>query len=691
MTYQDTGREEPCKQDITLLKGIKESRAQALAALGVQHITDLLTCYPRSYEDRTQVKQIADLIPEEEVTVRAVVLQATVRQMRANLSVTSVLIKDGSGTMTLVFYNQKYIKATLHSGVLYSFYGKVSKGYHGLELVNPVYAETQKSGDLFEQIQPVYPLVKGLTQTNLRSWVREAFLWTSRQSYPFWEENLPEELLAAYGLCGKEDALRNIHFPRTLPDAAGGRRRLVFDELLEWQLLLLLLKKQCETDRHGLSFPGRELTGRMIANLPFSLSGAQKRVWEEIQADMESARIMNRLVLGDVGSGKTVLAALAMLKAISCGYQAILMAPTEILAEQHKQTIDAFYAGLGIRTALLVGSLPAKKKKEMQEQIAAGQFSCIIGTHALIQKAVEYKNVGIVITDEQHRFGVRQRALLAESGAHPDILVMTATPIPRTLALILYGDLDLSLVDELPKGRLPIKTYLADETLRQRILDWAVRLVQEGGQIYVVHPLVEESEETDLLSATRNYETLSHTAFRGIPTALVHGKMPSSEKERVMREFAAGDTKILFSTTVIEVGVDVPNACLIIVENAERFGLAQLHQLRGRVGRGKQQSYCVLFTENKSKLTQQRMAIMRSTNDGFVISEKDLALRGPGELFGTMQHGLPSFKLANLYEDMDILKLAQEAALTILSRQEEPAFRQYLSRLRDKAPSVISL
>ena len=452
--------------------------------------------------------------------------------------------------------------------------------------------------------------------------------------------------------------------------------------------MLLLLKDAEDRVRNAISFRSAFADAeiqRFAETLPFALSEGQKTVWKEISENMDADRAMNRLVLGDVGSGKTILAVLAMLKAALAGYQAVYMAPTEILAEQHYETIRSLLTPFGIRTELITGALSAKEKKDALLAVENGTAQCIVGTHALIQPSVKYFKLGLAITDEQHRFGVRQRALLAEQGSTPDVLVMTATPIPRTLALILYGDMDLSVLNSLPRGRLPIKTYALENSFHDRIYRWILRLAAEGRQIYMVYPLIEEGEAPGIRSAADSYAELSRGVFRDIPCGLLHGKMTPAQKESVMRSFREGAVKILFSTTVVEVGVDVPNAVLMVIENAERFGLAQLHQLRGRVGRGTHQSYCVLFSE---KITE-RMKIMEEVSDGFTLSEKDLELRGPGDFFGVEQHGLPPFRIANLYQDAELLQLAGEAAFHVLRNRSQ--YDDFIAYIKEKYPERIPL
>ena len=669
---------------VTFLKGVKTARAAQLAQLGVYTVDDLCNLYPRSYEDRSVVRKISGLREGEAATVCAYIRNTDTRMQKNRLSITSIRICDETGEMNLSVFNGKYPPPALRRGELCAFYGKISRDSYGFHMTNPAFTKYANGWSAaFFTIQPVYPLTKGLTQNLLRGIVAEA-LKTAPPEY----ETLPIALLQKYRLMPRGLALQNIHFPRSAADLEESRRRLKFEELFTMQLMLLLLKDAEDRVRNAISFRSAFADAeiqRFTETLPFELSEGQKRVWKEISENMDADRAMNRLVLGDVGSGKTILAVLAMLKAALAGYQAVYMAPTEILAEQHYGTIRSLLAPFGIRTELITGALSAKEKKEALFAVENGTAQCIVGTHALIQPSVKYFKLGLAITDEQHRFGVKQRALLAEQGNTPDVLVMTATPIPRTLALILYGDMDLSVLNSLPRGRIPIKTYALDNSFHDRIYRWILRLAAEGRQIYMVYPLIEEGEDPGVRSAADSYAELSRGVFRDIPCGLLHGKMTPAQKESVMRSFREGTVRILFSTTVVEVGVDVPNAVLMVIENAERFGLAQLHQLRGRVGRGAHQSYCVLFSE---KITE-RMKIMEEVSDGFTLSEKDLELRGPGDFFGVEQHGLPPFRIANLYQDAELLQLAGEAAFHVLRNRSQ--YDDFIAYIKEKYPERIPL
>ena len=532
-------------------------------------------------------------------------------------------------------------------------------------MLSPVFDEETKNKNT-GKIIPIYPLTYNLSQNVLRGIIENAITLVNN-SLP---ETLPKYILDEYKLLGINESIHKIHFPENFDEFEKARKRLVFEELLGMQLALLNLKNKYEADTNGIQFDKNVKMSDVINALPFKLTKAQLRVLEEIDKDMESNKNMNRLLQGDVGSGKTAVSIIASYKAVKCGYQVAIMAPTAILASQHLESFKEILDQFGIRCELLISSITKKKKEEILERLRNGEIDILIGTHALLEENVVFKNLGFVVTDEQHRFGVKQRTTIVEKGQNPDVLVMTATPIPRTLALILYGDLDISIIDELPPNRKKIDTFAVTKGMEERVNNFIQKQVDEGRQAYIVCPLVEENEEMNLKSVTALAEKYKNEVFKDYKVEYLHGKMKNKEKDEIMERFKNGDIDILISTTVIEVGVNVPNASLMVVENAERFGLAQLHQLRGRVGRGEYQSYCILKYQGNSDVIRKRMKVMTDTNDGFIISEKDLELRGSGEFFGTRQHGLPEFKIANLFEDMPVLKQVQTLAIKIT--EEDP-------------------
>jgi len=649
------------KMSIKYVKGVGEARARLLAKLGIYTVNDALNFFPRDYQDRSILKKINELQDGEECSVRAsIVSDVTESKPRRNLSIVKTLVSDGTAFLSLTWFNQSYIKNNLKNGIEYIFFGKVKRNGMRLEMHNPVIETVEQSGKYTGRILPVYPLTKGLTQTHLRMIIENSLKLAENK----FEEILPQDLRERYNLSNIGFAYEEIHFPQSLHHMEQARRRLVFEELLILQLSLFK-SKGINKEQKGNRFQPVDMSP-LLNRLPFTLTSAQKKVFEEICNDMQSDRKMNRLIQGDVGSGKTIVAVMAIYVAAKNGYQSAFMVPTEILAEQHYRNVRQLFDDLGISVRLLTGSTKKKEKEEIKALSKEGKIDVLIGTHAILEDDTEFYKLGLVITDEQHRFGVRQRAKLSVKGENPDLLVMTATPIPRTLTLTLYGDLDVSIIDELPPDRKPIDTYAVNESYRERVYNFIRKNVAEGRQAYIVCPLVEESDEIEAESAEGLAERIKDNELKGLRVGLIHGKMKSAEKDNVMRKFVDGQLDVLVSTTVIEVGVNVPNANLMVIENAERFGLSQLHQLRGRVGRGKYKSYCILFNQSKSDIAKQRMEIMTSTNNGFVISEKDLELRGPGDVFGVRQHGLPEFKIANLYRDMEILKDVQKAVKNII-------------------------
>jgi ATP-dependent DNA helicase RecG len=657
------------KKPIRHIKSIGEVRARLFHRLNIFTVDDLITHFPREYEDRGNLKKISQLVDGETCAFEGIIMsKVNETRIRKGMMIYNVHIKDETGSIVGTWFNQHFIKNVFYIGESYVFYGKISKKFRNFEVQSPVYEKIDdKEMKKTCRIVPVYPSTYNLTQNMIVTAISNAL----KSVVGSIDEILPLWVLSNYHLSEINHSMQNIHFPSSEKDFNSARFRLVFEELFMLQLGLLSIKNNLEGDKKGIKFEAVSEIEAFITGLSFKLTNAQSKVFKEIKKDMESGKVMNRLVQGDVGSGKTIVAVLALFKAVRSGYQGAMMVPTEILAQQHFESISSLLSKYEIKIALLKGSQTKKQKSEILDNIKAGGVDIVIGTHALLEENVEFERLGLVITDEQHRFGVRQRAVLSRKGNNPDVLVMTATPIPRTLALILYGDLDISIIDELPPGRKPVETYPVDESMRERINSFIRKKVQEGRQVYIVCPLVDESDSIEAKSATNLAEKISQKDFSDLKVGLIHGKLKSREKEEIMKSFAVGNLDILVSTTVIEVGVNVPNATVMAVENAERFGLAQLHQLRGRVGRGESQSYCILYNEGKSDVSKERMKVMQKTNDGFVISEKDLELRGPGEFFGTRQHGIPDLKIANLYKDMDILRMSQEAALKILSEDKK--------------------
>ncbi|WLD28923.1 ATP-dependent DNA helicase RecG [Clostridioides difficile] len=649
-------------KDVQYVKGIGPKKACKLNKLGIFTLKDLLYYFPRQFEDRNNLKKIAQLENDEKATIKAVISSINTFSPKEGMTLTKIDVKDETGSAKLVFFNKTYIKNTFRPGDSILVFGKVKKRFNNLELTSCELEYLTNSPKNTCRFMPVYQLTYGVTNKEIMSIIKTVL----EDKELIIQEYMPQRIIEKYRLCNIDFAVRNIHSPSNKESLKIALYRIVFEELLILQLGLFVFKSG-RNKENGIKFTISESLKNIISSLPFKLTKAQNRALDEIINDMNSDKIMNRLVQGDVGSGKTVVALLALANCVLNGYQGALMAPTEILAGQHYISLTETLKDFGINVGLLIGSLTKKQKDTVLEQIKNNEIDILIGTHALIEDKVEFNNIGLVITDEQHRFGVMQRSRLSLKGINPDILVMTATPIPRTLALILYGDLDISIIDELPPGRQPIETLAIEKSKRDRAYNNLVRReVESGRQVYIVCPLVEESEAIEAKSAVELVEELRAEYFSDLRLGLLHGKMKSSEKDEVMSNFKNKEIDILVSTTVIEVGVNVPNATLMIIENAERFGLAQLHQLRGRVGRGSHKSYCVLIYDSKTDVCRQRMSIMEETNDGFRISEKDLEIRGPGEFFGTRQHGLPELKVANLFKHIKILKLAQQEARYIL-------------------------
>lgn len=666
-------------ENIQYVKGIGPKKAEKLNRLGIYTIKDLLYYFPRQFEDRSVIKKIAQLEDEEKVTVKALITNIESYTPKKGMTITRIDVKDDTGFAKLTFFNREYIKNTFRVGDSILAFGKVKKNGRFVELNSCELEYLSTAPKNIGKLLPVYPLSYGITNKDIMNTVRMVFE-NKDIKIP---EYMPEYLLKKYRLCGIEYAIKNIHFPKDKESLKIALYRLIFEELLVLQLGLFMYKGGSSNEK-GITFKRDSRLDDVLESLPFKLTRAQNRALNEILDDMCSEKVMNRLVQGDVGSGKTVVALLALAECVFNGYQGALMAPTEILAQQHYESFTETFEDIGIRVEILTGSATKKQKEGILQRVKDGEIDILIGTHALIEDNVEFKNIGLVITDEQHRFGVRQRGKLSSKGTSPDILVMTATPIPRTLALILYGDLDISIIDELPPGRQPIETIAVEKKKRDKVYNSLVRReVDKGRQVYIVCPLVEESETLDITSATETAEEIKREFFPDLRVGLLHGKMKPSEKDAVMTSFKNHELDILVSTTVIEVGVNVPNSTLMIIENAERFGLAQLHQLRGRVGRGKHQSYCVLIYGSNSEVCKKRMNIMEETNDGFKISEKDLEIRGPGEFFGTMQHGVPELKVANLFKHMKILKTVQQEARIIIGESPTLDFKEYRGLKRE--------
>lgn len=681
-------------ESIQYVKGIGPKKAEKLNKLGIYTIKDLLYYFPRQFEDRSIIKKIAQLEDEEKVTVKALITNIESYTPKKGMTITRIDVKDDTGFAKLTFFNREYIKNTFRVGDSILAFGKVKKNGRFVELNSCELEYLSASPKNIGKLVPVYPLSYGVTNKDIMNTVRMVFE-SKDIKIP---EYMPEYILKKYRLCGIEYAIKNIHFPKDKESLKIALYRLIFEELLVLQLGLFMYKGG-SSDEKGILFKRNQRLDEVLKSLPFSLTRAQNRALNEIIDDMCSEKVMNRLVQGDVGSGKTVVALLVLAECVFNGYQGALMAPTEILAQQHYESFTETFEDIGINVELLTGSVTKKQKEGILQRAKDGEIDILIGTHALIEDNVEFKNIGLVITDEQHRFGVRQRGKLSSKGESPDILVMTATPIPRTLALILYGDLDISIIDELPPGRQPIETIAVEKKKRGKVYNSLVRReVDKGRQVYIVCPLVEESETLDITSATETAEEIKRDFFPDLRVGLLHGKMKPSEKDTIMTAFKNHELDILVSTTVIEVGVNVPNSTLMIIENAERFGLAQLHQLRGRVGRGKHQSYCVLIYGSNSEVCRKRMNIMEETNDGFKISEKDLEIRGPGEFFGTMQHGVPELKVANLFKHMKILKTVQQEARIIIGEDPTLDFKEYRglkreieSKFKDKIEKDITM
>ena len=676
-------------KEVQFVKGVGPNRVKLLNKLNIYTLKDLITYFPRNHEDRSIAKKIADCEDGETVLIKATALTKITEIRTRRLSIYRLVVSDDSSSCIITWYNQRYLKDRFKIGDTYTFFGKIENKGGTFEMKSPVFDEDGVDKNT-GKIVPIYPLTYNLSQNVLRKIIEAGI----NEVYGNLEENLPEYIIDKYKLIDINDAYKYIHFPASNSDFIKAKKRLVFEELLALQLALFRLKEGQKFDEKGIKFDANVKMQDVIDALPFTLTNAQKRVLDEIDKDMEKDTAMNRLLQGDVGSGKTVVSIVAAYKAVRSGYQVAIMAPTAILADQHLKNFKKMLGNFGITCELLVSSVTKKNKEIILDKLKNGEIDILIGTHALLEENVVFKNLGLVVTDEQHRFGVKQRATIVAKGNNPDVIVMSATPIPRTLALILYGDLDISIIDELPPNRKKIETYAVGKDMEDRITAFVKKLIGEGRQAYIVCPLVEDSDDLDLKSVTALAEKYKTEVYSEYKVEYLHGKMKAKEKDDIMSRFKNGEIDILISTTVIEVGVDVPNASIMIIENAERFGLAQLHQLRGRVGRGEYKSYCILKNNGHSKVCKERMKVMCQTNDGFVISEKDLELRGSGDFFGTAQHGVPELKIANLFENIRELKEVQELASQIIADdpnlEQEKNFR-LKSLIEDKFTSRIEI
>lgn len=652
--------------NIRNLKGIGEKSEKLFQKLNLYTIGDLVRFYPRSYDIYEKPIPISEIVEGEVATVTGTIYGKVQMNHAKNLQITSIHVKDLTGVIKVTWFRMPFLKNTLGRGGVVTLRGRIVERRGELCMEQPeLFFPSAKYNEKEDTMQPIYPLTNGLTNNMMMKAVKQAL-----ECVDLKREFLPDSIRLEYQLAEYNFAVKQIHFPQDKESFFQARERLVFEEFLIFILALRQMKETDEKTRNTFTFPKTDMVERVLQNLPYELTNAQKKVWKEMQSDLCGECVMSRLVQGDVGSGKTIVALLGLILVGNNGYQGAMMAPTEVLAKQHYASITELFDKyeIPLKVELLTGSMTAKEKREAYDRIATGEADMIVGTHALIQDKVTYRNLALVVTDEQHRFGVKQREKLAAKGQSPHILVMSATPIPRTLAIILYGDLDISVIDELPANRLPIKNCVVDTEYRNTAYTFIKKQVTEGRQCYVICPMVEESEFLEAENVIDYAGVLQCALGNTIKVGHLHGKMKQAEKDEIMEKFSRNELHVLVSTTVIEVGINVPNATVIMVENAERFGLAQLHQLRGRVGRGEYQSYCIFMSSSKTKETKERLSILNRSNDGFYIASEDLKLRGPGDLFGIRQSGVLDFKLADIFQDAKILKRANEAAVQLIKR-----------------------
>lgn len=658
---------------VQFVKGVGPKGAELLAKLDISTVRDLLYFFPRDYIDRSEITSISEAKVGENVTIKAVVKRVKLINVRKGLNILKIFFSDGSGELSAIWFNQDYLKNTFSKGKTYYISGEIDdeswRKYKKKEINNPVYEKADKDIQIHTgRVVPFYHLTKGLSQRRMRK-----ILYYGLYDYAVHlEDPLPDYIKEKYNYIDLEKSLWGLHFPESRGHYIQAYKRLAFEEFFFLQLQILEQKKGMISKKGIIHNGEKNKINDFLNSLSFELTGAQKRVWQEIKDNMDSKKPMQRLLQGDVGSGKTIIAALSLIEAVSSGYQGVFMAPTEILAEQHYFRLEEIFEKYELEILLLSGGLNKKERKEKLKKIKENKADIIVGTHALFQEDIEYKKLSLIVIDEQHRFGVEQRYKMKEKGENPDLLVMTATPIPRSLALTIYGDLDVSVIDEMPPGRKEVKTFWRKSADKDEVYNFVKEELNKGRQAYIVCPLIEPSDEIEAVSATEIKEKLAKTYFQDFEVELLHSQIKKEEKNKIMENYHKGKIDVLVSTTVIEVGVDVPNASIMVIENAERFGLAQLHQLRGRVGRGEHQSYCILVSDPNTSDAYERLKVMTATEDGFKIAEKDLEIRGPGEFFGSKQHGIPDFKVASLIKDQKILNLARDEAQTLIEMNNWP-------------------